>query len=235
MTKNPGKNLEEIIVQRSTQTFLNNYYRKKHGKRSIYSNIEESTKKIHGMKRADGLLAYKQNRKKAYVISMEAKSHKTLPSLKPYRLNSLWIRDSLWKAFLFTLGSGVFFLAFQSEDRITQFVLPSLIFFSFFLLHMILFSNSLKYKEIKVLHQLFQYPANEQWLSFSRDSFDMIEEKMRKNLIKICSSRGTGVLIVDFGLNVNLIHPPKPRKKLRGDFLTYYHNEAEIRDFLKMR
>lgn len=230
------KRLEEITVQKKAQAYLEQYYKIKHGQRHVYSNIEERTKKKYGMKRADGLLAYKLNNNRAYVVSMEAKSHKTLPALKPYRVNKVWIRDSIWKAFLFTLATGMLFLAWRGDGWLERFVLPFGVWLVATIVHLILFRNSYKYQEMEVIHQVFQYPANEQWLSLSEDSFDMIAEDKRMNLIKICKARDIGVLMVDAGLNVNLIHPPKARKRFWWyGYLTYYHNEEKILKHLNMK
>ena len=228
----PKKRLEEIVVQKKAQAYLEQYYKIKHGQRHLFSNIEERTKKKYGMKRADGLLAYKLSGKKAYVVSMEAKSHKTLPALKPYRVDKVWIQDSLWKALCFTLATGVLFFAWRGEGWLMRFFLPLGVMLSATLAHLAIFRNSYKYQEMKVIHQVFQYPANEQWLSLSEDSFDMIAEELRMNLFKICKARDIGVLMVDAGLNVNMIHPPKERKRLWGDYLVYYHNENKIRTHL---
>ncbi|WMX14301.1 MULTISPECIES: hypothetical protein [unclassified Aureispira] len=227
----PKNRLEEITVQKRAQSYLEQYYKIKHGKRHLFSNIEERTKKQYGMKRADGLLAYKLNKRRAYVVSMEAKSHKTLPALRPYRVNKVWIKDSIWKSFLFTLASGVLFFAWRQDGWLV--LMPFGVWFLAMLVHLLLFKNSYKYQEMEVIHQVFQYPANEQWLSLSEDSFDMIKEHLRMNLIKICKARDIGVLMVDQDLNVNMIHPPKARKRFWFyGYLTYYHNEEAIRKHL---
>lgn len=225
--------IEEIYVQKAAQGYLDKYYKIKHGQNNCYSNIEERTKKQYGMKRADGLLAYKLNRKKAYVVSMEAKSHKTLPALKPYRVNKLWIQDSIWNGFLFTLATGVLFLAWRNDGWLV--LLPFGVWCLATLVHLFLFKNSYKYQEMAVVHQVFQYPANEQWLSLSEDSFEMIDAKLQDNLFKICKARDIGVLMVDTKLNVNQIHAPKSRRKFWGDYLSYYHNEDDIRKHLGIK
>jgi len=229
----PKNRLEEITVQKRAQAYLEQYYKIKHGQRHLFSNIEERTKKKYGMKRADGLLVYKLNDKRAYVVSMEAKSHKTLPALRPYRVNKVWVRDSIWKSFLFTLASGVLFFAWRQDGWLV--LMPFAVWLLTFLVHLLLFKNSYKYQEMEVIHQVFQYPANEQWLSLSEDSFGMIKENLRMNLIKICKARNIGVLMVDQGLQVNMIHPPKARKRFWFyGYLTYYHNEESIRKHLGM-
>ncbi len=231
-----AKRLTELVVQQKAQAYLERYYQIKHGKRHLYSNLEERTKKKFGMKRADGLLAYKLNRRRAYVVSMEAKSHKTLPALRPYRVNKVWIRDSIWKGLLLTLASGVLFFVWRQEGWLLRFLLPFGVWLGATLLHLLVFRNSYKYQEMSVIHQVFQYPANEQWLSLSMDSFDMIKKELRQNLFKICKARNIGVLMVDEQLNVDLIHPPKARRRwwIWG-YLTYYHNESAIRDYLGIK
>ncbi|MBL4649421.1 MAG: hypothetical protein JKY03_06785 [Aureispira sp.] len=229
----PKDRLEEITVQKRAQAYLEQYYKIKHSQKHLFSNIEERTKKKYGMKRADGLLAYKLNKRRAYVVSMEAKSHKTLPALRPYRVNKVWIRDSFWKGFLFTLATGVLFFAWREDGWLV--LMPFVVLTLAALVHMMLFRNSYKYQEMEVIHQVFQYPANEQWLSLSEDSFDMIKEHLRMNLVKICKARDIGVLMVDKDLHVNMIHPPVARKRYWFyDYLAYYHNEEAIRKHLGM-
>lgn len=228
------KRLIERTVQNKAQDYLKKYYQIKHNQKHIFSNIEERTKKEYGMKRADGLLAYKLTKKRAYVISMEAKSHKTLPALKPYRVNNLWLKDGIWKGFLFIVFTGIIFFIWNGEGALQRLLLPFGVWAVATVLHMLIFQRSAKYQEMEVIHQVFQYPANEQWLSLSEDSFEMINADLRMNLFKICKARNIGVLMVDSKLNVNLIHEAKGHRKPWGDYLVYYLNEFDIRKFLKM-
>ncbi len=228
-----SKRLPEITVQKKAQAYLEQYYRIKHGRAPLYSNLEERTKREYGMKRADGLLAYKRNKKRAYVISMEAKSHKTLPALRPYRVDKLWIQDSIWKGLLFTIVTGTLFLVWRGEGWAERLLLPLGVWLGATLIHLALFRKSYKYQEMEVIHQVFQYPANEQWLSLSEDSFDMIDAEVRHNLFKICKARDIGVLMVDETQQVSLVHEPGTRRRWAPyGYLVYYHNERPIRDFL---
>ena len=86
---------------------------------------------------------------------------------------------------------------------------------------------------MKVIHQVFQYPANEKWLSLSNDSFHMIDPKLQDNLFKICKARGVGVLMVDPKESVTMIHKAKGHTKWVGsDYLAYYLKEPDIREEL---
>ena len=51
--------------------------------RSFFAKEEVRTKKEYGAKRADGLLVFRHWLWGQYVVSMEAKSYKTMPALKP--------------------------------------------------------------------------------------------------------------------------------------------------------
>ena len=227
--------LIERTVQEAAQRYLENYYKSNRRPKQLYSNLEERTKKKYGMKRADGLLAYKNNSKSAYVVSMEAKSHKTLPALKPYRVDKLWIRDSIWHGMLFTLLSGTLFFIWRATDQSfwIRFAIPLAVWTIASIVYAFLFRNSYKYQEMKVIHQVFQYPANEKWLSLSNDSFEMIDPKLQDNLFKICKARGVGVLMVDPRENVMMVHKAKSHRKWIGsDYLAYYLNESDIRRHL---
>ncbi len=229
--------LIERTVQEIAQNYLENYYRR-WGRSHIYSNLEERTKKKYGMKRADGLLAYRKSRRNAYVITMEAKSHKTLPALKPYRVNSLWIRDSIWKGMLITSLSGIMFFVWNMMEYppFIQLGIPLSVWTAATITYAQIFKNSHRYQEMKVIKQVFQYPANEQWLSFSYDAFDLINPKLQNNLFKICKARGVGVLIVSPTKTVRLVHKAKRRRKWFGkDYLNYYNEEYNIRKFLAIK
>ena len=225
--------LIESEVQEAAEKYLERYYKIKYNIKHFYSNLEERTKHKYGMKRADGIIAYKLSGKKAYVISMEAKSRKTLPALKPYRVDKLWKRDSIWKGFLFCTLTGVLFISWSWRDAgYLRVLLPLGVWLVASLVHAYIFRKSAKYQEMQVIHQIFQYPADEQWLSFSEDAFDMIDKNLQGNLFRICKARGLGVLMVNESEKVSVISKPQRRRRLLKDFLVYYHYENEIRRFL---
>lgn len=234
-----SKRLIERTVQEKAQKYLENYYQIKHNPKKIFSQLEARTKKQYGGKRADGLLAFAKSKKKAYVVSMEAKSHKTLPALKPYRVNKLWIRESIWWGVLSCLASGSMFMWWNGTSigitGLENFFIPLIPFFIGFTAHLLLMKNSYKFQEMKVVHQVFQYPGNEQWLSLSQDALERIDPKLQKNLTKICEARGIGVLIVNEQLQVALVAKPEKRNKFLKDFLIYYSKEIDIRKYLSLK
>ena len=222
--------LIERTVQEVSLKYLEKYYGDK--SKNIYANIEERTKKIHGMKRADGLLVYPSWFGRLYTISMEAKSHKTLSALKPYKINKLWYKDAAIKGFWVTLASGVIFLIGNAEHSpYLRFLLPLVIWLLSSSIYAYMTRNSHKYQELDVLKQVFQYPANEKWITFSYDALQMLEMRSKDNLFKICEARGVGLLLVHANKQVDLRLKPQKHTKLFGDYVGFYHNETLIRNF----
>ena len=80
--------LSEQYVQRKAQAYLERRYRT-WGK-ALFSKMEVKTKKAFGGKRADGLIAFRRLIWGTYVVSMEAKSYKTLNAILPYRSIGKW-------------------------------------------------------------------------------------------------------------------------------------------------
>lgn len=225
--------LIEREVQEAAQGHLEQYYKIHKKLKTLYSQLEARTRKQYGGKRADGLLAYKRNQKKAYVISMEAKSFKTLPALTPYRVNKLWFKSSIYAGLIFSVGSGSMFLAWnQLEYGVYRFLIPLFFWLVGAVVYAFLMRKSYKFQEMPVVHQVFQYPGNEQWVSFSEDALHDIKENLRDNLFKICKARGIGVLLVSSKKQVTMVSKPVYRSKWFGDFLKFYAKEEEIRKFL---
>ena len=144
--------LIERTVQETAQKYLENYYKRKAKRRRLYSKIEVRTRKEYGGFRADGFLAFKKRwTGELYVVSMEAKSYKTLKAIQPYRDNKLWFKNSLWAGFLFSVGTGGAFALVGFENAILglMFFLGSLVLGS--VAYAFVTINSFQHKNIKVL------------------------------------------------------------------------------------
>ncbi len=221
--------LIEATVQDIAQKHLEKRYKPKAKKGKLFSKIEVRTKKEKGGKRADGLLAFKRWLLGVYVVSMEAKSYKTLPAMKPYRDDRLWLLNSLWAGLLVCIFTGGFYALFKMSDGMWQFLIPLNMFILGVVLYGYFTRKSYRHKVVDVVNQVGQYPANEQWLAFSMDSLASISLNKRKNLETICRFRGIGILIVHNKSRVEELVQPKMRFKWRKDFLVDYSIESEIR------
>ena len=225
--------LIERTVQETAQKYLESYYKRKAKRRRLYSKIEVRTRKEYGGFRADGFLAFKKRwTGELYVVSMEAKSYKTLKAIQPYRDNKLWFKNSLWAGFLFSVGTGGAFALVGFENAILglMFFLGSLVLGS--VAYAFVTINSFQHKNIKVLDQVEQYPANEKWISISEDSFEDIDPKGQDVFLKVCKSRGYGLIMVDRRKKNHRYYKPKKKYRLFGSFVKYYSLEDEIRAYL---
>ena len=222
-------NLSEKVVQDTAQAFLYHKYRKKARKGRLFSRTEVRTRQKFGGKRADGLVAFQHFLWGTYVISMEAKSFKTLSTIKPRRDDNLLLWNSFKAGLKCCILSGMFFAIYRMDDSFLQFILPlnmlvcSAIIYGFFT------SNSYRHKTVRVIRQLAQYPANERWLAFSKDSLDLLQKDKLKMLDKICKYKGIGIIVVSTKGRAQIRRSASMQWKWFGDFLTYYSHEKSIR------
>lgn len=231
--------LLEKTVQKRALGYLETYYNNRFLRRKIFTAEEVTTKRTYGGKRADGLLVF-QGRitGKPYVVSMEAKSIKTLPAIEPYQDMQRWWYNSLRFGLFVGLGSGLLYLAGQAQT-VLDILLP--IIWSLFagIAFGLLTWRSYRHKTVDVITQLKQYPANEQWLAFSKDAFLALTVPKQQSLSTICKYRGVGLLLIGKGKEIQLLNKPDGRWywfwdsrigwQWISDFLIYYSREKEIR------
>ena len=161
----------ERTVQNKAQEFLEKKYRRKAKGKRIFSKTEMPTKKKYGSKRADGFLAFRHFFWGNYVVSVEAKSQKTLPAMRPYRDEFIMVKNCLTMGFYCCLGSGAFFALFKMDDNLFRFLIPIYTLIISALIYGLFTWRSYRHQTMDVIDQLKQYPANEKWLAFSKDSF----------------------------------------------------------------
>lgn len=222
----------ERTVQNKTQEFLEKKYRRKAKGKRIFSKTEMPTKAKYGRKRADGFLAFQHNIWGNYVVSMEAKSKKTLPAIKPYRDEFILVMNSLKFGFYCCVGSGAFYTLFKWNDHLWQFLLPFYVLIISALVYALLTWRSYRHQTMDVIDQLKQYPANEKWLAFSKDSYESLKKVKQKDLRKICKARGIGLIV--YSNRITVLEKPKFQWKWGKDFIKYYSKEKEVRAHLNL-
>lgn len=224
--------LSELTVQHSAQRFLERKYSGLTGRRRLFSETEVRTKREYGGKRADGLLAFNHWLFGTFVVSMEAKSAKTLPALKPKFDAWFFIKNCLKAGMVICIVSGSFFALYKAEDPFMQYMIPVNAFLVGTLLYGVLTFTNYSNKMVKVVSQIRQYPANEQWLAFSTDSFDRMNKEERRHLLKICRARGIGILEVRKKDKVKVNLKPRFQSNFGRGFLYFYSKENEIKDLI---
>lgn len=226
-------NLSEKIVQETAQHFLYHRYRKKARGGKIFSKMEARTRREYGGKRADGLLAFRHFLFGPYTVSMEAKSFKTLASMRPIQNNNLLLWNSFKAGLLCCILSGMIFAFYRLDDGFMQILLPvnTLVCTSF--IYGFFSSGSYRHKTVAVIRQLAQYPANERWLAFSRDSLKALPKEQVKKLDKICKYKGIGIIVVTAKGRAEVYRKASMKWKWFGDFIKYYSSEKRIRKVIE--
>jgi len=225
--KHMTKQITEYTVQQLAKNYFLKKYRKKAKRKAIFADIEMRTKKQYGGKRADGLIAFRSWWRGEYVISFEAKSYKTIASMKAETDYLYLLINSLMGGLLVCVLSGCFFFIYKSDNIHEQFWMPTLAFLVGSILYAILTWNDYTHKGVAVIKQLEQYPGNEQWLAFSEDSILELKKDKWRQLKKIARNRGVGILMIRSNKKAKRIVLPK--KKWGRNFLKYYAKEKEIR------
>ena len=224
--------LLEKTVQEKAHHFLRKRYKSKARKGRIFAQLEVRTRLKYGGKRADGVLAFQHWLFGPYVVSMEAKSTKTLSAIKPYRSDWQLVRNSIWMGFLICVTTGAFFALFKMNDGQFQFLIPLNFMVIGGLVYGAVTVSSSKHKRMDVIKQLNQYPANEKWLAFSKDSVFEMNHSKRRKLLNICRRKGVGLLLVKKRGAPEVWTTPRMKWKWFGDYLSYYSKEKEMRKIL---
>jgi len=233
MIKNTMANLSERVVQETAQHFLYHRYRKKAKAGKVFSKLEARTRQKYGGKRADGLLAFRHFLFGPYAVSMEAKSFKTLASMKPIRNNNLLIWNSFKVGLICCILSGTFFAIYRMNDAFLQILLPVNTLVCTAIIYGFFSSESYRHKTVGVIRQLAQYPANERWLAFSRDSLKALPKGQLKKLDKICKYKGIGIIVVSAKGRAEVYRSAAMQWKWFGDFIKYYSSEKKIRKLIE--
>ena len=226
------KKLSEKTVQEKALAYLRRRYRPWARWGQVFAKTEVRTRRQFGGKRADGLVAYRSWWGTTRVISLEAKSHKTLRALRLQRENSAWWWRSILVGLAVCLASGAFLFLFKMDDAYLRYAFPLNVLVSASLAYAYFTRYSSRYQRAGVHRQLRQYPANQQWLAFSADSLQHLPPQEQKRLRQVCQRLGFGVLIVHSRGRVQRWLKPTFRRKWFGDFLKYYSKEKEIRQVL---
>lgn len=229
---------KESTVQEYALNYLKDHYRKGEKVDCIYAEKELRTKKEKGNKRADGLLCFQKGSEPYYTVSFEAKSHKTIGNLLTHSDDPKLGIHGILTASVITLLLG-FFLGMFSDLPWYLVLLSSIIFFffsAFVIIKILIWMEWDLHKFSGVVDQLKQYPANEQWIVYSKYTGNILESlpsSFRKDhllgLKSLCKANGFGLMLVG-KKQMDVLVVPKPRT---GNFLGHYCREEKIITFLK--
>ena len=224
--------MTERKVQQKALNYLNKKYRWRCFSGKLFSKTEVRTHRRFGGKRADGLLAFRHWLWGTYVVSLEAKSLKTLPAIRPYRDQWNFLYNCIKAGIIGLLLSGAYLALVKMDDGLIQFSLPFNTWVAFAVGYGIVTVNSFRHRTLPVVQQIKQYPANEQWLAFCSKSMAALSARKKKHLLEICKYQGIGILVVQASGKVRSLVKPKRRWRWQGDYLRYYSKGKQIRQSL---
>ncbi len=221
--------LAESTVQEAAISHLRRYYRRRSWGRTVYAQAEARTKGVYGNKRADGLLVFQHWLWGETTVSLEAKSYKTLPAIRPVWNFKLWLINSLRAGMVICILTGLVVALWRMDDWLWAFILLMNSWLLGALAYGLISRHHPSHRTVGVLQQLSQYPAHEQWLAFSQDSWSSLKTKDREVLLIMCRQHRTGLLLVSGQRKVKKLLKPRRQRSWGKNYLDHYSKSQQIR------
>jgi len=113
------------------------------------------------------------------------------------------------------------------------YLLPVVVAITGFIFHSLLEKKYLEHNLEQFVEELKKTPANEQWLGISISSLVFRHNALATHFISICKRQGIGVITVGKRAKVVQLLEPRTVHCRRGDYLSYYMAEDQIRKALR--
>ncbi|MBC5775331.1 hypothetical protein H8S95_14725 [Pontibacter sp. KCTC 32443] len=204
--------------------YLKNYYTQQCYANNILVGQSEKTKRGNT---TDGILAFKQTTGNVFVANISMQQSEALTNLVVnYKKNGLgWFR--LITPLL--VAAACFFIGRSTGNLLIMLIAP-VIFAPFgFILHAYLLKKY-RFRQVeKLVDQAKQYPANDQWIGLSISSLMFRKNLLATELLEVCNRKGVGLITVGQRSKVIMMKKPKSATCRRGDFLSHYASDENIR------
>ncbi|WP_347159446.1 hypothetical protein [Pontibacter chitinilyticus] len=220
--------LKESKIEDFAFDYLNKYYCTLYQTEKLYVAKEQQTKKGHI---ASGIFVCQVEEQHAFIASL-----KLDPSAQLATLLVTYKKDGLSKLRFMTAFAGFaagFYWGAQTDTGLWAGVLSVALALASFIVHSILEQKWLKRKVKTMVEELKKQPADQQWLGLSVSSLCFRNNYLGDYLLELCKKRGIGILTVGKRAKVVVVQEPKTIICRRGDFLSYYRSEAQIRTSLQ--
>ncbi|WP_299824265.1 hypothetical protein [uncultured Pontibacter sp.] len=215
---------QESKIEDFAFDYLKGYYTSQQGAKKVFIGRAEKSKQ--GVE-VEGVFAFKHPDSFLFLATVTFKNSQRLASiLTSYKKKGLSKLRFATPVVLLMLGA---FLNLRFGGNVYTWALTAAVAFAGFVLHTYLAKAYLKSSIEKVLEELKKYPANEQWLGISMSSLVFRNNSMASYFLKLCQRRGIGILTVGKRAKVVLIQEPRTNTCRKGDFLSHYISEHNIR------
>jgi hypothetical protein len=231
----PRGRLTESYVQGAALAWLAGYYAALPDVQAVIHRqevvVRGGRKQRRG--RADGLVIMQRAGHSPYVAALEAKSSKTFSALLAIDPDERYIRPACLAGLAGLLLAGG--IGWSIGGWFWQWAFPLLMFLLIGFAYLTITLYSERYKQTDVIAQVRRYPANEQWIALSTDSWNQVNLRSTATLHADCRKQGIGLLRVSAGSRVKPIEYPQANRVPKGtsDFLVCYAREQALRKLLK--
>ncbi|MBF9253964.1 hypothetical protein I2I11_11730 [Pontibacter sp. 172403-2] len=217
--------LQQSNIEDFAYDYLHIYYAARYHTQNILTSKAERTKKGDA---ATGLFALKTKGNAAFVAALNARLSGEIA-----RLLTRYKKQGLSKTRLITAFVLFTTLLFSGKTigyyGVVLYLLPVVAGLTGFILHSLLEKKYLKYRLKRLVDELKKTPADEQWIGISVSSLTFRHNALAAYFVNICKRRGIGVLTVGKRAKVVQLQEPRTVHCRRGDFLSYYRSEDQIR------
>ena len=209
--------------------YLNNYYASQQGAKNIFVGRSELNK--YGVE-VEGIFAFKQPDSALFLSTVTFNNSQKIGALLTnYKKVGMSKIRFLTPLVFLLLG---LFISITINNNIYVWAFFSLSALGGFILHTYLAKAYLKLQLESMIEEMKQYKANEQWLGLSVSSLVFRNNSLANYFLKLCQSRGIGLITVGKRAKVSLLQEPRIRISHHGDFISHYASEDIIRKAIQI-
>ncbi len=204
--------------------YLKNYYTQQFTAENVFVSQHEQTKRGQQI---DGLLTFKRPADELFVanISME-QSQQLAGLLTNYKKNGLgklrFLTPLLVSLICFAIGRSM-------GNVVVMFIAPVVVAPVSFMLHTYLIKKFRNRQVETIIEKVRTLPANEKWIGLSMSSLVFRNNPLAKFTLELCHEKGLGLISVGKRNKVVLLQRPTNKESRRGDYLSHYNSEDNIR------
>jgi hypothetical protein len=221
----PGQEVSKI--ENFAFEFLSSYYAKQSKNSGLLVRKLEKTKQGAEV---DGLFVMRKEDNSFFAASLSTRQSDQLAAMIiRYKKKGLSNYRFLTAGALLLLTASI---GYALDYWPLLYLAPVFVAIAGFILHSQLEKRRLKQQQEKLVSELKQAPANEQWLGISVSSLHFRKNMLADNLLAICQRRHIGLITVGRRAKIVLRQAPTAAGCRRGDFLSYYTSEATLRKLL---
>lgn len=217
-------NPQESKIEDFAFDYLQHYYMAQQGAKNVL--IGRSEKSKQGVE-VEGMFAFKHPDSSLFLATITFKNSQRLASLLTvYKKEGLSKLRFATPVLLLALG---LYLSLRFDGGIYGIALSFLVAAGGFILHTYLLKSYIKRNINTLVDELKKHQANEQWLGLSISSLIFRNNSLANYFLKLCQRRGIGIITVGKRAKVVLMQEPRTNVCRKGDFLSHYVSEHNIR------